>query len=99
MRNILDERPTREVHGVLLYASRFVEDADIAERDVLDIGCGYGWFEVEALARGVRSVVGIEPTEHDLATARRHLEDQRLRLEVGTALAIPLPDESIDTVV
>lgn len=99
MRNILDERPTRDVHGVLLYASRFLEDDDYHDRDVLDIGCGYGWFEVEALARGVRSIKGIEPTEQDIATARRHLDDSRLSLEVGTALAIPAEDESIDTVV
>ncbi len=99
MRNLLDERPAEVVHGIPLYASNFVAAEDVEERDLLDIGCGFGWFEVAALKRGARSIKGIEPTPEALATARRHLADPRVSLEVGSAIEIPADDESVDTVV
>ena len=49
MHNIINEPPPTELHGRLKFTTeRFVEAADITGRDVLDIGCGYGWFELWA---------------------------------------------------
>lgn len=98
MRNVLDERPDQDLHGHARFVSSFVDERDLADKDVLDIGCGFGWFELLALEAGVRSVIGIEPTEHDLATARRHFTDGRVRFEVGTAAALPFAEDSFDTV-
>ena len=99
MRNLVDEAPTRDLHGRLAWSREFVAIEDCAGRDLLDVGCGFGWFELLALDRGARSVTGVEPTEADLATARKHLLDDRVELEVASALDLPFDAESFDTVV
>lgn len=99
MKNLLDERPTTTLHGGNAFARSFVEEADLRGRDVLDIGCGFGWFTLNALEAGASSVVGIEPSERDLATARRHLSDPRCSFAVAPADALPFEDEAFDTVV
>jgi SAM-dependent methyltransferase len=98
MRNILAEAPATELHGVHLRASRFVADY-IAGRDVLDIGCGYGWFELFALSRGVRSITGIEVSAADLETAKGHIDSPAVRFEVASAISLPFAEGSFDTVV
>jgi SAM-dependent methyltransferase len=99
VRNVVDERPTRDLHGRLSWTRTFVRREDCAGRDLLDVGCGFGWFELVALDQGVRSIVGIEPSEADLATARKHVVDERVAFRVGQALELPFADESFDTVV
>jgi SAM-dependent methyltransferase len=101
MRNILAEAPTatEQLHGIRLRATRFVAEDDIRGRDVLDIGCGYGWFELFAISKGVRSIAGIEVSEQDLETARRHIDLPNVRLDVASATSLPFADESFDTVV
>ncbi len=99
MRNLVDERPTRDLHGRLAWSRSFVDDADLAKRDILDVGCGFGWFELHALDCGARSITGIEPTENDLATVRRHIDDDRVTFAVASAVELPFEGESFDTVV
>lgn len=99
MKNLLDERPATDLHGGVAYSRLFVEEADLRGRDVLDIGCGFGWFTLAALEAGASAVVGVEPTERDLATARRHLSDPRCSLVVAGAEALPFEDGTFDTVV
>jgi 2-polyprenyl-3-methyl-5-hydroxy-6-metoxy-1,4-benzoquinol methylase len=99
MRNILAEAPTTDLHGIPLRATQFVAEDDICDRDVLDIGCGYGWFELFSLSKGVRSITGIEITERDLETAKHHLNSPKVHLQVASAIELPFPDESFDTVV
>ena len=99
MRNILDDSPASNVHGHALYVRTFVDEADLAEKDVLDVGCGFGWFELLALDAGVRSITGIEPTDADLATARHHITDERATFAIATADQLPFGDGSLDTIV
>ncbi len=42
----------------------------VAGLDVVDLGCGYGWFARWAAAEGARSVLGIDLSERMLARAR-----------------------------
>ena len=43
----------------------------LAGEKVLDLGCGFGWFEEHALGRGCASVVGVDTDEVRLECARR----------------------------
>lgn len=70
-----------------------------AERRWLDVGCGTGALCAAVIDRCFpRSVVGIEPSEGFLKTARENLGG-RVALHQGSATAIPLPDASVDVVV
>lgn len=71
------------------------EVAPWAGRDVLDLGCGSG-FWLPGYARTAASVVGVEPDPTLLERARaRH---PLVRVEPGSAEHIPLPDASVDVV-
>ena len=61
------------MHGRPLYTTKFVRDRDLADKDVLELGCGYGWFTLNALDRRVKSYTGIEPTASSLETAVKHV--------------------------
>lgn len=74
---------------------------DITGRDVVELGCGTGYISAWLARRGARSVVGLDPTPAQLATA------QRLAVEVGppvpfvraAAEALPLRGGSFDLAV
>ena len=99
MKNILNEKPESCLNGRLLFTTKFVDDIDLKEKKVLNIGCGFGWFELNALDRGVETIVGMEITESDLRTARESVLDNRASFVVGSALKLPFKDNYFDTVV
>lgn len=70
-----------------------------AGRKWLDVGCGTGALCAAILDHcSPSSVVGVEPSEGFLRTAKENLGD-RVELRQGSATAIPLGDESVDVVV
>jgi len=99
IRNILDEAPTRDLHGRPLYTTKFVREGDLRGKDVLELGCGYGWFSLNALDRGVRTYTGIEPTPGSLETAQKHVTAPHARFMVADALDLPFDAGSFDSVV
>jgi SAM-dependent methyltransferase len=99
MRNLLDEKPTTDLNGRLRFSVDFVDERDILGRRILDIGCGFGWFELNALARGAEAIVGTEIAEVDLRPINKHLQDPRLTTRVASATDLPFQDHSFDTVV
>ncbi len=70
-----------------------------AGRRWLDVGCGTGALCAAILDHcSPASVVGVEPSEGFLKTARDNL-GERVALHQGSATAIPLGDESVDVMV
>ncbi|MFZ5424773.1 MAG: methyltransferase domain-containing protein [Patescibacteria group bacterium] len=99
MKNILKQDPTIPVHGRAKRNLTFVSDSSIKNKDILDIGCGYGWFELNALKKGCKHITGIEITKTDLATAKKCIKDSRAAFKIGSAIELPFEDSSFDTVV
>lgn len=99
MRNIINDKPTKELHGRVLYNTTFVDNIDINNKDILDIGCGYGWFELNALKRNCNKIIGTELTENDLETAKNNINDSRIEFQIGSATNLPFANSSFDTVV
>jgi SAM-dependent methyltransferase len=99
MRNLLEETPTTDVHPLAAYALEFVRDEDIRGKRVLDIGCGFGWFEAVALTRGVSSVAGLEPDDSALELPRASIDDDRASFVAGSGIDLPFESRSVDTVV
>ncbi|HMG74156.1 MAG TPA: methyltransferase domain-containing protein [Pyrinomonadaceae bacterium] len=65
---------------------------------ILDLGCGTGRFSEALAVHFDAEVIGIDPSKKMLEQARSKQTDQRVRYHVGSAEAIPLPDESVDLV-
>ena len=70
-------------------------------KDVVELGCGTGYFGAWLKRRGARRVVGVDITPAQLATARRMNEEFGLGLEFlqENAERTSLPDASFDLVV
>lgn len=74
---------------------------DVADRDVVELGCGTAYFGAWLKRRGARRVVGIDITPAQLDTARRLNAEFGLNLELVEASAeeVPLPDGAFDLAV
>lgn len=100
MNNFLNQPPPTELHGRLAFTvNEFVPRPLVQEKAVLNIGCGYGWFELWATRSGATRMAAIDVTDADLDTARRFIQDPRVEFKVGSAIEIPYPDQSFDTAV
>ena len=82
-------------HGVLESELNVLDD--VAGKDVVELGCGTGYFGAWLAKRGAR-VTGVDVTPAQLETARRCSEELGIRMELIEANAedVPLPDESFD---
>lgn len=72
---------------------------DVAGLDVLDLGCGTGYFSARLAKQGARPV-GVDPTPAQLATARAMQQEFELHFPLieGVGESVPLPDTSFDLV-
>ena len=101
--NIWDTPATYEIEnravdraGVITTA--LLAHADWAGRTVLDVGCGTG-FHLPLFAGTAAEVIGVEPNPALAAIARRRVRRlPAVRVEVGSAEALPLPAGSVDVV-
>jgi SAM-dependent methyltransferase len=73
---------------------------DVADKDVVELGCGTAYFSAWLAKRGARPV-GVDPTPAQLATARRLQYETGIRFPLVEAPgeAVPLPDASFDLAV
>ena len=63
----------------------------------LEIGCGTGALSRAILDTGqARTLVGIDPSDEDLALTREALGDERAEFRQGVAEALPFPDGSFN---
>ncbi|MGI8939502.1 MAG: class I SAM-dependent methyltransferase [Iamia sp.] len=74
---------------------------DVAGRDVVELGCGTGYISAWLARRGAASVVAIDPTEGQLATARAFQEEFALAFPLVQAAgeAVPLRGRCCDVVI
>jgi ubiquinone/menaquinone biosynthesis C-methylase UbiE len=72
---------------------------DVEGLDVLDLGCGTGYFSAWLAKRGARPV-GVDPTPAQLETARRMQQQTGIEFPLIDAIGedVPLPESSFDLV-
>jgi SAM-dependent methyltransferase len=71
---------------------------DLREKDVLDLGCGFGWHCRYARAKLARSVVGIDLSENMLARARESTHDPAIQYRRLATEDIDFPTDAFDVV-
>lgn len=70
---------------------------DVTDDDVVDLGCGYGWFCRWAAEQGAASVLGLDVSERMLARAREERNDRRVITYERVDLdAVELAADSVD---
>jgi SAM-dependent methyltransferase len=98
MENLLNEKPSEDLSGRFLYTTQFVNTEDINRKSVLDIGCGFGWFELWSLSCNVMRIVGTEIDEKSLSTAKGNIKNERAAFQVATVESLKF-NSKFDTVV
>lgn len=99
MKNILNEKPSKKLSGRLRKTFSFVDVKDITNKTIINVGCGYGWFELHAFKKKPKKIVGIEISENDLVTIRENIKNTNFSTKVGSAIDLPFKDRSADTIV
>jgi SAM-dependent methyltransferase len=90
-------RPTAaKVTASLLDA---ITEAGVADRSILDVGCGIGDLAIEVVARGAASGTGFDLSPKAIGEARRLAASRgvgdRMRFEVGDGAKLDLPAADI----
>lgn len=99
MKNILKTGPEGNLNARQGASLAFVDQKDITNCTVLDIGCGFGWCEYNFLQRRVGHITGIEISENDLRAAKEGIKDPRADFVVAGATKLPFREESFNTIV
>ena len=96
------DRQTRKhatVAGVTAPLLEALESAGLAERTVLDVGCGIGDLAIEAVARGASGATGFDLSGKAIERARelasRRGVADRTRFEVGDGATFELPPTDV----
>ena len=85
--------------------SAFQPHIELEDKNVLDVGCGLGGKELFYLQKGACSVTGLDISETNVQIARSCFAErqpgaeQRLRLVVADAAAMPFADNSFDAAI
>jgi SAM-dependent methyltransferase len=69
---------------------------DVRRKDLLDVGCSFGWFARHAIDAGARTVVGLDVSVSSVAIATSTVP--HASFAVGSALELPFDQESFDAV-
>ncbi len=99
MKNILYEKPDYSLSGRLLASAQFVKDNDIKDKKILDIGCGYGWCELNLLKRGAQRIIATEIKKESLQTVKKYIKNSKASFEIADALNLPYQNNMFNTVV
>lgn len=88
---------------VLLQAEhrhRYMWASEYAHGDVCDLACGYGYgAEILTANKNVESYVGIDISAEAISQANQRFSMDKRRYILGSAINIPLLDQSIDTII
>jgi len=77
---------------------KLVDSDDIRNKNVLDIGCGYGWFETYCLRNGVKKIVGADISAEAIKIARKLVRNRGASFLVTDATLLPFQKNVFHTI-
>lgn len=83
------------------HVEMFFSESEIANRSVLDAGCGTAVFSCVFAEKGVRDVIALDLTDGSLLQAKRRaegLESGKIRFVRATMLCLPFRNDTFDLV-
>jgi len=86
-----------QISRVVAAARRY--GVQFGDKVVLDLGCSNGALTVQYLSTGARRVIGVDVDANAVAAARAQHAGPSVEFHVSEATRLPLPDESIDTII
>lgn len=98
MRNTLQETPYDPIFGSKVERMRLVENKDVNNKNILDIGCGFGWCAWNLLQRGAKSITGID-ISNDASEVFKAIHNTKIKFRQASALDLPFTSNKFDTVV
>ncbi len=99
MKNILNENPDSSLSERQKASILFVDIKNsISNKKILDLGCGFGWFEKFCLENNCEKVVGLDVIDTDFNLIREKLKTDKLELVVGSAHLLNFADTTFNTV-
>lgn len=69
---------------------------DLTGKQVVDLGCGFGWFTRWARAHGAASVLGLDLSEKMLARAKAETDDPAIQYRIADLETLGLPEAAFD---
>ena len=99
MKNIINEKPQTYLSGRLKASVDFVSEEDKKDKVILDIGCGYGWFELNTLNHNPQAIHACEISDEDLETIKNNVHDKKIKISVADATDLKFNKDMFDTVV
>jgi|GEM_PF-6068616 len=88
-----------KLHGRIKETFKFLDSEDIKGKVILDIGCGYGWFENEIIKKHPKKIIASEISEADLSTIKKYITNPKIVFKKTSAIDLSINDGTIDTVV
>ena len=99
MKNILKENPNSKLSERQKASLDFVDvSKSISGKVILDLGCGFGWFEKFCIDNNCEKVVGLDVVDTDFGLVKKKLNSEKLELVLGSANILNFPKNSFDTV-
>src|SRR3989304_8013766 len=98
MNNIINENPNDSIGQRQIFSLSFVSDFDIKNKNILDIGCGFGWFELRLLNRSPKEINATEITNKDLYAIRKYVKDKRVKTTIASGDKLPFSASIFNTV-
>lgn len=89
-------RQTRGLDGAPEWPTVRAMLPDLAGKDVLDLGCGFGWAARHFRAAGAASVLGVDLSEKMIARARADTDDAAITYTIADLGTLRLSEAAFD---
>jgi ubiquinone/menaquinone biosynthesis C-methylase UbiE len=99
MKNILKENPNTSLSARQKASLNFIDvKKSISGKVILDLGCGFGWFEKFCIENNCEKVAGLDVIDTDFELVKKKINSSKLELVLGSANILNFPKNSFDTV-